>query len=314
MVFVRGNVFETGLTSGNERFRFMAQVLGESGRYVSQEAVRKRRKMMTLVLGAVATICLVWGISIGLTLHAFKIPALTCAITSTIALLVVLGIARWSFPKLDELEKERVNMQRGANGEDLVAQALERFPDEFKVINDLTTPFGNLDHVVVGPTGVFLLDTKNWRGVVSPDGKGELLCNGKPTDKSFVRQFVGRIMGIKERVKALAPSLDPYFQAVFVFTSARVDANWGTTKSVHCIRDDQVFDYIVESKRGNKLTREQVETIAQAFLGLAHMDADFTAKAEQAERPRIPAIVNRSYQSASPSVVQLKLSLNRPRN
>jgi hypothetical protein len=121
-------------------------------------------------------------------------------------------------------------------------------------------------------------------------------------------------MGIKDRVKALAPNLDPYFQAVFVFASARVDANWGTTKNVHCIRDDQLHDYIVESKRGSKLTKQQVETIAQAFLGLAHMEKDFTERAEPTRRPRVPAIVDRSYQRANPSIVPLKLSLNRPRN
>jgi hypothetical protein len=292
----------------------MAQVLGESGRYVSQEAVRKRRNIVILALSVTGTLCFVWGISIGLTLHAFKIPAWTSLFILIAMVIILLGVAKWSLPKLDELEKERVNMQRGANGEDLVAQALVGFPEEFTVINDLTTPFGNLDHVVVGPTGVFLLDTKNWRGVVSAGNQGELLCNGMPTDKPFVRQFVGRIMGIKERVKALTPGLDPYFQAVFVFTSARVDANWGTTKSVHCIRDEQLREYVVESKRGNKLTQEQVETTAQAFLGLAHMDKDFTAKAEQNKRPRVPAIVNRPYERTNASLVPLKPSLNRTRN
>jgi hypothetical protein len=120
-------------------------------------------------------------------------------------------------------------------------------------------------------------------------------------------------MGIKDRVKALAPNLDPYFQAVFVFTSARVDANWGTTKNVHCIRDDQLHDYIVESKRGSKLTKEQVETIARAFLGLANMEKDFTERAEPT-RPCVPAIVDRSHQSTNPSLVPLKLSWNRPRS
>ena len=45
--------------------------------------------------------------------------------------------------------------------------------------------------LVVGPTGVFVLDTKAWRGVVTSDGKGELLLNGQPTDKPYIRQFVG---------------------------------------------------------------------------------------------------------------------------
>jgi hypothetical protein len=116
--------------------------------------------------------------------------------------------------------------KQGSSDETPVAQTLERFPEEFKVINDLTMPFGNLDHVVVGLTGVFLLDTKNWRGVDSPGNQGELLCNGKPTDKPFVRQFVGRIMGIKERGKALAPGLDPYFQAVNG-VRARTGRTWG---------------------------------------------------------------------------------------
>src|SRR6185436_4270109 len=121
------------------------------------------------------------------------------------------------------------------------------------------------DHVVVGSTGVFLLDAKNWRGVVAADGKGELLCNGQATDKQLVRQFVGRIMGIKEKVRTLAPGLDPYFQPVFVFTSARVEAKWGTTGTVHCIRDDQLQGYIVEKEFGKKLKAQEVERIAQAF-------------------------------------------------
>jgi hypothetical protein len=103
------------------------------------------------------------------------------------------------------------------------------------------------------------------------------LTNGKPLDKPFVRQFVGRVMGIRDKVKTLV-DLDPYFQAAFVFTSARVDANWGTTKSVHCIREDQLVDYIVESKFGKRLKPEDVDRIGQAFLGLAHMDKDFTGK------------------------------------
>lgn len=136
--------------------------------------------------------------------------------------------------------------------------------------------------------------------MVSADGKGELLCNGKPLDKPYVRQFGGQLMGIKSIVKALAPGLDPYFKTVFVFTSARVDANWATTGNLHCIRDGHLFKYIVEGKLGGKLTREDVKTIAQPFLGQAHMDTDFTEKARRNGRPRISAIVQRLGQRANP--------------
>jgi hypothetical protein len=127
------------------------------------------------------------------------------------------------------------------------------------------------------------MDTKNWRGVVSADGKGELLLNGKATDKPFIRQFVGRMMGIRDKVLLLAPGHDLFYQGVFVFTSARVEAKWGTTKNVNCITDDQLRSYIVEKDFGKRLSKEEIERIAQAFLGLAHMDAQFTRASELRE-------------------------------
>jgi hypothetical protein len=261
----------------------MAKVLGESGRYVSQESVRKRRSLVIVALFGIGSICLLCGVTLGLSIQWIHPPGWVTASASLAALATIVAVGKWCLPKLDELEQEQINFRKGAVGEELVGAALERFPEEFRVINDLTTPYGNVDHVVVGPTGVFLLDTKNWRGVVSADKTGELLCNGKQLDKSHVRQFVGRVMGIRDKVKTLATGLDPYFQAVFVFTSARVDADWGRTRSLHCIRDEQLHDYIVESKRGQKLKSEEVERIAQAFLGLAHMDSDFTSKMGQHE-------------------------------
>jgi len=83
-------------------------------------------------------------------------------------------VAKFSLRQLDAMEKVRANISKGATGEASVALVLSNLSDEYKVINDLATPFGNLDHVVVGPTGVYILETKNWRGIVSSDGKGEL--------------------------------------------------------------------------------------------------------------------------------------------
>lgn len=254
----------------------MAKVLGESGRYVSQEAVGKLRKIWLTCAGAVLASGILVGLQLGL-LFSGRIPLWTSTIDLVIFGAFLLA-SKFVIRKMNELERQRMDLRRGAAGETSVAITLGDFPDDFKVVNDLTTPFGNLDHVVVGPTGVFVLDTKNWRGVVTADKNGELLCNGQRTDKQLVRQFVGRLMGIKEKVKTLAPGLDPYFQPIFVFTSARVDANWGTTGNVHCLRDDQLFGYIVESKFGTKLKQSEVDRIAQAFLALAQMDVEFTTR------------------------------------
>lgn len=141
----------------------------------------------------------------------------------------------------------------------------------------MKTDFGNIDHVVIGLSVVYILDTKNWRGTITADENGELLCNGKPTDKPEIKILISRIMNIKEKVKTLC-GLDPYINGVLVFPSAHVDAKWGTTKAVHCIRDEQLYEYIVENKKSNKLNKKEIDSISHAFLALARMDREFENK------------------------------------
>lgn len=257
----------------------MAKVLGESGRYVSEESIKQSRRILLLVLLIIAVLSLLEGFLISSFLNVARWPAWVRSLALLMILPAIVLLSRRGLKKFNALEKKRADMRRGAAGEVHVGNTLADFPDDFCVINDLTTPFGNLDHVVVGPTGVFVLDTKNWRGVVSADGAGELLLNGDPTDKPHIRQFVGRMLGIRDKVRALAPGLDPYYQPLFVFTAARVDAKWGSTKAVHCLRDDQLHEYIVLKDFGKKLSTDEVQRVAQAFLGLAQMDREFNTQA-----------------------------------
>ena len=211
-----------------------------------------------------------------------------------LAFAAILVMRRWVCRQIEELDRQRNDMRRGEAGENRRVAGSNAFLTSFFAIHDLATPSGNLDHVVIGPTGVFAIDAKGWKGVVSAVTKGELLFNNQPTDKPFVKQFVGRVMGIKERLKALAPGMDAYIQAVFVFTSARVEAKWGATGAVHCVRDEQLYDYIVGDKRGRKLSPKEAKTIAQAFLALARMDADFADRA----MPKTPPVSNETAQQS----------------
>jgi len=65
--------------------------------------------------------------------------------------------------------------QRGAQGERHTARLLDRLTrDGFVVFHDLAVPDSpaNIDHLVIGPSGVFVIDSKQWTGSVhqSPDG------------------------------------------------------------------------------------------------------------------------------------------------
>ena len=65
------------------------------------------------------------------------------------------------------------NWQSGAWGEVATAKTLRQVEREgWVVLHDLRAGRGNVDHIVVGPGGVFLLDSKRWGGTVEvgPDG------------------------------------------------------------------------------------------------------------------------------------------------
>jgi hypothetical protein len=67
------------------------------------------------------------------------------------------------------------NWQRGARGEQRTARHLARLTRHgWVVFHDLAIPDSraNADHLIIGPAGVFLADSKNWRGhlAFAPDG------------------------------------------------------------------------------------------------------------------------------------------------
>jgi len=65
------------------------------------------------------------------------------------------------------------NWRSGAWGEQATAQALRALEKEgWVVLHDLPAGRGNVDHIAVGPGGVFLLDSKRLAGSVSVDDEG----------------------------------------------------------------------------------------------------------------------------------------------
>ncbi len=240
----------------------MAKVLGEAGRYVSEQATKKFLRLLLLLY--------VFGIIIGF-LSGYMLGARRNLIP-LLVLPVFLVLWRFFAKKFKSIENDRINFRKGVMGEAVIGYILEGFPDDYRVIHDLSTPFGNIDHVVIGPTGAYVIDAKNWKGIIGAAGNGELLLNGKPTQKPEIKNLTRRIMSIKEKINVLSP-LDPYVQGVFAFPSAYVEAKWGTTGYVHCVKDEQLYYYIVENKK--RLDKKEIEAISQAFLALARMDKDF---------------------------------------
>jgi hypothetical protein len=95
--------------------------------------------------------------------------------------------------------------QRGAAGERRTARLLDRLTrDGYMVFHDLAVPDSpaNVDHLVVGPSGVFVVDSKQWTGSVQRGADGLVWHNHYPLDRTLetVRweaQVIGRLLGAR---------------------------------------------------------------------------------------------------------------------
>jgi hypothetical protein len=88
--------------------------------------------------------------------------------------------------RAERAERAAEMWERGHVGEQTVGAQLERLrPSGFDVFHDVHWPGrkrANIDHVAVGPAGIFVVDAKNWSGTVTVrDGK--LRQNGYHRDK-----------------------------------------------------------------------------------------------------------------------------------
>ncbi len=244
----------------------MARVLRSAGKYVSPKAFEKRRKLLAVLLSCVAVCFGVAGYLIGQLLRKSPLWMLALAFLALVLLLrLIFLLAR---RKIESLEEER-DLSGGAEAHKRISEALEELPGDFRVIHDLNTPFGPVDHVIIGPTGVFVISTKNWKGLVSGDGNGELLWNRYPLDEPEVRNFAETVGKIRENIKLLTNRLAGDFQAVFVFTAANLQLDAHATPRVYCLPEAQLRSHLLGNHSGHDLNHEAVEEIAHSFLKIA---------------------------------------------
>jgi hypothetical protein len=91
---------------------------------------------------------------------------------------------------------------RGARGEERVANILAALPDGYHVFNDFEAGGDHVDHVVVGPTGVFSIETKWWRGAVEIV-EGHVLVNGALPSRDPVAQTQREADRVRTAIKKI---------------------------------------------------------------------------------------------------------------
>ncbi|MDQ4052139.1 MAG: NERD domain-containing protein [Actinomycetota bacterium] len=109
-------------------------------------------------------------------------------------------------------------------GEEATAAALMALPPSWVVLDELDWPgrrFTNIDHVVIGPPGVFVIDTKNWSGRVVVEN-GVLAQSGHDRNTA-----VWGAAAAAASVSDLVPSLRPdYVHGVVCLADAESRVSW----------------------------------------------------------------------------------------
>lgn len=145
-----------------------------------------------------------------------------------------------------------VKYQSGLRGQGNVVNLLRlHLPDSYSVFAGLQLPFmrGDIDCVVIGSNGVFAVEVKNIRGVVTIQDE-RLLINGKEnTYKNFLNQAYAGGRAIQQYLnKQLKQQLTVTPILVFSHPQSYVNVGFRKHKGVHVMHISSLVKFIKTNK------------------------------------------------------------------
>lgn len=193
----------------------MREASSRAGR--STRAMAKKRHTSAAWIG----LCGVIGmIVLALLVHNAKAVGLS-GIGVLVVLVLMIFLRDFTQGRVDRKISEEKRAWRGARGEERVGEILEGLGEDFLVMHDVLSPYGNIDHLVLSPSGgVFLLETKSHHGRVEGNS-GQLLLNGHLPEKDFVAQALGNALWLRGEIGKIVGA-PPWITPVLVFTNAFV--------------------------------------------------------------------------------------------
>ncbi len=213
------------------------------------------------------------------------VPGIGPALFVTVAILAVLWLANRRRGRRDERGREWQQQQVvGRSGEIQVRGVLAReLPDDYVLINGLALPrgSGDIDHLVIGPSGVFLLETKTMAGriVCKADGTWQRTKIGRG-GTSYVgyigdpaAQVQRNIFAVRECLRRRLPHLYQgtplWLQGVLVFPHPRAELHTESSP-VPAVRLVDLTQHICQNRPRRSLLPTDTVEIAQALLGEQH--------------------------------------------
>lgn len=160
----------------------------------------------------------------------------------------------------------------GAEGEETVAEYLSLLGDPYRVIHDIVLPNmrGNIDHLVLGPNGVFVIETKNNNGFISCNGDlwlqrkvgqlgtpylGKIGCPSKQAKRYaiFLRDF------IRDKL-----AINVYVNCAVVFTNQEAVLHINNP-TVFVIKPSELCELIKRHHSNKTLSSRELEKLEETI-------------------------------------------------
>ena len=154
---------------------------------------------MLLGLSGVTLACLEW-----MWYLTDRQPTLETSISFTVLALILGGVGGWKF-KIALAEGKELALAR--DGEVATGQALEQLRSAgYYVFHDIPAEGFNIDHVVIGATGIYAIETKT-RRKPRPDAKvcyneNQVWVDGKEPDRNPIDQARAQADWVREKLRA----------------------------------------------------------------------------------------------------------------
>jgi hypothetical protein len=168
---------------------------------------------------------------------------------------------------LDKFAKERIRWLRGGQGEALVAWHLrDDLSDAWHIFHNVKLwKDGDLDHVLIGPRGLYCISTKSNRGLYSAGRDGKYLLNEEETDhlheaQRLALQLRDRLAGILGRGNV------PWIQPVLIAPFAYI--GFETFQERAWVLHEGNLPDAFENARGHELTAAEIERCAKAVRSI----------------------------------------------
>jgi hypothetical protein len=195
------------------------------GQYARETVLRLRMRVL-VALGVLAVATALLGRSFGLQDVRFLI-------SEVVLLACIFVILRYVVPLVERRD-------RGATGEEHVGGLLDELADSgWEVIHDASLGRGNVDHILIGPGGVFTVETKSTVGPV----RVARLHGAVLGQAQAQRRAIERVTGV---------SVEP----LLVFSRAWVDRPLARRRGVRVVPARMLLGYL--SRKEPALSRTEI--------------------------------------------------------